>query len=279
MNCIKTYLEESIKESSNIIYEKAHVLCGHGIMDDNCVWYHSVWQYLRLLGLVSSPTWHDSFYIESLKNNLKESNNILISGTADYSMLYYVIEVIKEEGVNANIYVLDTCKTPLYACEWLSKKLEYPINIVNEDILKYSNDNFFDIICTDAFLTRFDKVNAKKVVESWNKLLKNDGKVITTVRIHYKDEEKIDNETCIKEFLERTEDRYEQYKDYIKISKDKLLELTEEYARKMTSNNLGDSKEILSLFDNFDVNYKENTVSGELHRTDYLEIVASNNNV
>lgn len=274
MTFTKEYLEDLIKESADLIYEMSHNLCGHGVMDDNCVWYHSIWQYLRLLDLVSSPTWHDTFYIENIKNNLKDNSNILVSGTADYSMLAYIIGIVKKEDVKANIYVLDTCKTPLYACEWLSKKTGYPITVINEDILKYKNDNSFDIICTDAFLTRFDKKNAKSVVDSWNKLLKKDGVVVTTVRIHNGNDKEFDKETCIKEFIERAKNEYKKYQKYISVPIDEFLKLVENYARKMKSNNLGNVTDIISLFDNYKVYFNENAVKGELHKTNYLEIIA-----
>ena len=42
----------------------------------------------------------------------------------------------------------------------------------------------------------------------------------------------------------------------------------------MKSNDLGNMTDILLLFDNYNVCFKENAVKGELHKTNYLEIVA-----
>lgn len=267
-------LEEPIEESADLICDKAHELCGHGIMDDDCKWYHSSWQYLRLLNLVSTPAWHDTFYRESFQKCLKKNNNILISGTADYSMLAYVIDSVQREGVKANIYVLDTCKTPLYACTWFSEKNNYPIEIINEDILKYKNDNFFDIICTDAFLTRFDKKDAKKVINVWNKLLKKNGHIITTIRVHSEDECLKDKEIYIKEFSDKAMDRCAKNQNHIQYSPKKIASLAEEYARKMTSNSLGNKEDILDMFKEYKVEYQINTVLGEFYRTKYIELIA-----
>ena len=271
-------VEEPIGESADLICDKARELCAHGIMDENCYWYHSAWQYLRLLNLVSTPVWHDTFYIAQLQKALKkeEINNILISGTADYSMLAYVVDAIKKTKANAKVYVLDTCKTPLYACRWFAEKEKFPIEIINEDIFKYKNDNYFDIICTDAFLTRFDKKNAIKVVRAWEKLLKDEGCIITTVRLHDEKDNLTEEqrEKYINEFAEKARERCEKNQKYIQYSPRKLSKMAEEYARKMISNNIGSKEEMLEMFDKFTTTYKENTVLGEFYRTKYLEIVA-----
>lgn len=279
-NKIKRFLdlEEPIEESADLICDVSHKLCANGVMDSDCNWYHSSWQYLRLLNLVSTPSWHDIFYIEQLQKALKKENNILISGLADYSMLAYVIDAIRKKHVKANIYVLDTCKTPLYACNWFAEKNNYPIKTINESILDYKNDNFFDIICTDSFLTRFTKQDAKKVIKSWNKLLKEDGTIITTIREHSINDNTINKEKCIEEFSEKAKERCSKNQNHIQYSPNKIGKMAEEYARKMISNNLGNTKDILSMFNNYKVTYQENTVLGEFYRTKYVELVAKKSN-
>lgn len=184
-------LNKCLKESANLIYNKSKELCKNGIMDEDCFWYHSIWQYLRLFNMVSSPTWHDKFYSEELTNALirGEEQNILICGTADYSLLAYVLYAIKTSNqTNVNIYVLDTCKTPLYCCKWFAEKENIKIKTINVDILNYNKNNYFDLIGTDAFLTRFERKKVPQLIDKWYELLKENGKIITTVRIHEKDE-------------------------------------------------------------------------------------------
>lgn len=50
---------------------------------ETCTWYHSVWQYLRVIDKVSSPEWHSIFYEKCFNKLFKEKENpkILISGT------------------------------------------------------------------------------------------------------------------------------------------------------------------------------------------------------
>ena len=89
----------------------------------SCRWYHSVWQYLRILDCVSSPQWHQSFYEKEIVASLascKTHISILISGTADYSLLYLIVNVIKKyksPEQNVSIDVVDLCETPLQICK------------------------------------------------------------------------------------------------------------------------------------------------------------------
>lgn len=274
-SAIETLLEKSLKESANMMYELAYKHCHNGIMDENCVWYHSMWQYLRMLDVVSSPTWHHDFYLRQLSMAIKdkENNNILISGTADYSVLAYIIYCIKSKKAQANIYVLDTCRTPLEACKWFANKEGIEINLINENILSYSQDNFFDVICTDAFLTRFSNTDANLVIDKWYHLLKNDGKVITTIRIHEKTTD--NNSNKIDAFLDKIKNKYDYYKDSISLTYDELIEKARFYATNMKSNNIGNENKIIKKFAKYNVDYQVKIVVGELSETKYIELVAT----
>lgn len=278
MDSIKNVLDDYLKISANNMYDKAHQLCKNGIVGKDCSWYHATWQYLRLLNVVSSPTWHDSFYTNEITSALKNKKQpiILISGTADYTMLAYVIECIKKLDINdSKIYVLDTCNTPLYFCKWYAEKNKYTINTINEDILKYKNENFFDIICTDAFLTRFNKTIVPKVIDKWKTLLKTKGKIITTIRVHDdNDLNHMEEEEAILQFCDKVKGLTTKYKEYIKFSPEEMYKIAENYARKMKSNNLGDREAILEYFNEFKNVYRFNTIPVELKETEYIELVA-----
>ena len=269
-------INEFLKRSANIAYDKANELCKNGIVDTKCSWYHSVWQYLRLFNVSSSPTWHDKFYRKELLNTLKNKQeaNILISGTADYSMLAYVIYAIEKSNVKKpHIYVLDTCNTPLYLCKWYADYKNVLITTINEDILKYNNNNFFDIICTDAFLTRFSKDMVSKVISKWSTLLKKNGKIITTIRAHCNNESKITNEE-IKAYSDKVKLLAEKNKEYIKLKPIEIAKLAENYARKMKSNNIGNERDIINFFNSFNIHYNIKILCGELRESKYIELVA-----
>jgi hypothetical protein len=59
---------------------------GSYLSSEDCSWYHSVWQYLRVLNMVSTPTWHSAFYRDGIAYcATRKASRVLISGTADYS--------------------------------------------------------------------------------------------------------------------------------------------------------------------------------------------------
>ncbi len=276
-NHTKTFLdlEEPISESADLVCNAAYELCHNGIMDENCVWYHSVWQYLRLLNLVSTPAWHHTFYqtelAQAIKN--KKTPKILISGTADYSMLAYVIDTCKRANCNAEITVLDTCQTPLFSCQWFAKRENVNIKCLQQNILKHDCGPY-DIICSDAFLTRFTKKDAGRVANRWNSLLKKGGCVITTVRVHDHKTSTQNRERQIKEFIEKARERSVKVQEHIQYSPKKIAQMAEEYITRMKSSNLGTEEDILALFNQFLVKYNISNVLGELERSKYLQIVA-----
>lgn len=148
-------------------------------------WYHKAWQFLRILDKVSTPTWHTNFYLEILKEKIKDNSSILVSGTADYTILALIIEASKKLSVKPTITIIDICPAPLKICEWYSKKESFKVETIKFDILndKQKCKGKFDIILTDAFLTRFDNENKKNILKFWKSVLAENGVITTTVRI------------------------------------------------------------------------------------------------
>ena len=78
----------------------------------------------------------------------------------------------------------------------------------------------------------------------------------------------------INHFINNVKLKTVENKKYIKFSPEQMADLAENYIRKMKSNNLGDEKDILNLFEKFSTKYNIKTVKGELKQTKYLELVA-----
>ena len=272
--------------------------------DNSCCWYHSVWQYLRLLDCVSAPQWHDEFYRSAFvdvakKNGENRIIKILISGTADYSLLHLLIDAFfqlynqEDMKVNSRIYVLDKCPTPINMCSlypeyvaqfnWKKKSyLEKCIQIIpcNNDIFLY-RENGFDLICTDAFLTRFSEENVKSVLNTWKNMLREEGIIVTTVREHT--EQKGKNLILVSKDIRKFEKKVlARYKEYISkngqfpITEEELVFLANRYIIRMVSNNIGDQKNIVSMFkkEEFEVEYDSKEVQGEISKTNYIHIKA-----
>ncbi len=278
-------LQEPLVVSADLVHGAASVLCTHNHIDEEeCNWYHGTWQYLRLLDMVSTPTWHHDFYTKQLCEalSLTTTPKALITGTADYSVLAYLINSSKQTGVECEIDILDLCATPLFACKWYAKKSNLNINTYEQNIFEFSNfhENSMDIVVTDAFLTRFTANETQSILNVWSRVLKSGGRVITTVRMHGKALPARSEEEAIRDFKERAIQRFERWEPYLNIRIDKIGELSEIYARKMISNKLGSEDEVLGLIKScgFDILKQElSNVPGELYPTVYLRLACEKN--
>ena len=70
-----------------IAAQKDLVQCTHSYVNFcDCSWYHKNWLDLRYLEMVSNPFWHKDFFSKNLYLYASPSTDILIIGTADFSM-------------------------------------------------------------------------------------------------------------------------------------------------------------------------------------------------
>ena len=112
-------LEEPLVLSADLMHGVAAVMCSGDHVDrSSCAWYHGAWQYMRVMNLVSTPTWHSEFYTRELSAAVSRRKSVraIITGTADYSLLAYLLAC--DPDGRAEIDVLDLCATPLFACRW-----------------------------------------------------------------------------------------------------------------------------------------------------------------
>ena len=158
-------------------------LCRSGLAGvEGCFWYHGVWQYLCLLGLASAPDRHAVFFGSSFENLGVEGgfSRVLISGSADYSMLAYLAQT---HG-RARITVVDCCETPLSLCRWYAKRMSQKIEMQRAQILDYRPDRAFDMICTHSFLSRFPATGRENLMKTWHGALRPGGMLVTSTRLN-----------------------------------------------------------------------------------------------
>jgi hypothetical protein len=272
-------LEEPLAESARLLDNVAAVLCrGDHVDERGCDWYHGTWQYLRLMDLVSTPSWHHDFYSSALKQELRKgARRIAITGTADYSVLAYVIDSLIEVSQAAEITVLDLCHTPLFACQWYSRRSGIEIRTVSDDIVGFASrpHHKFDILITDAFLTRFKGENLQRVLAAWNQMLEIDGSVITTVRAHSETDRGQTAEEAVLGFRDRASTRWRRWEPFIQISRNDICNRAEVYARRMISNPIGSAEAVEHfLRRSFNVSSLElASVPGELFPTKYVRAI------
>lgn len=279
-------LDELLAAYAPQMAKVAAARCAGGFIDPvSCEWYHGVWPYLRCLGVVSSPVWHRGFYGEALKQALEDAARprprVLISGTADFSMLEQVCfsaRAARPDPDSVSITVLDRCGTPLEACRWYAGQVGRGIAVVQADVFDTVAANGpYDLVTTDAFLTRFSRGQCAAVIAAWRSLLRTGGRVVTTVRLHGQMERLPGTGEGVYEFVERVEKAAVSPESGIFFDVPAIAAAATRYARLMRSTDLGDEDEVLQLFRDggFDVIGQERArVAGELHPVEYLRIAA-----
>ncbi len=149
----------------------------------SCSWYHGTWQYLRLLDLVSTPSWHASLRKAMAAQSAHRTGlRVLVSGCADYAM--YAL-VHSQLGGSGRITVLDTCPTPLVGVSWYARKAGAPVpELIVADATKHCRPGYYDLVVSDSFPPRFSENKLHSLLRTWYESLSPGGAVITTVRLH-----------------------------------------------------------------------------------------------
>lgn len=238
-------------------------------------WYHRSWQYLRIFNKVSTPTWHIKFYSEILFKYLSNNSKILISGTADYSLLAIVIEVSKRLKIEPDITVIDICPAPLKICQWYAEKKDISITTSVFDVLEnYSQiEQSYDVVITDAFLTRFKSEDKLKILNYWNNCIVNKGIIVTTARIDETMSFVEITDTQRKDFIHSVNSIYLESGLKFNVDMDKL---SSEYISKIKSFSFNSEDELIVTLKkhNFDiVQFEDALVSGEAKNSRYKRIL------
>ncbi|MDE2588696.1 MAG: hypothetical protein KGL95_03400, partial [Patescibacteria group bacterium] len=273
-------LEEPMVQTAPLMEMLSRAVCKGSYLNKDCSWYHGIWQYLRIFDLVSTPTWHKDFYIPKLKTLPIESTNprILISGTADYSILAHVLWAFDSIQKSCIVDVLDLCQTPLILCQWYAKSTKHTINTIESSIFQYTPKELYDVIVTDAFLTRFSVEQRSEIIKKWSELLKPGGYVLTTVRIstNHADGKNVASPEQIKQFCQKVEDQSKRWRDFLDVSPSQMVIRAKKYADTMVSYSVQNPEEIVEEFKKRGLmsKYHIEPTKGELMRTDYAEFVA-----
>lgn len=173
----------------------AHTQCNNDRMRsandiEDCEWYHAGWLYCRLAGIIISKDYLDERYTKFFAQRLnKERIDVLVCGFADHALLANIAATIPDSLLPRVYFTLmDICRSPIELCKLYVEKyapeLADRIMYVQGDATNINvADDSFDLITTYSFLTRMSKPLMTKVLNEWLRLLKNDGEILTTVRV------------------------------------------------------------------------------------------------
>lgn len=215
-----------------------------------CDWYHSTWQYMRLLNMVAVPNWYP-FYNEAISKVLREKPNakVFISACADYGMLAKLHESIIETGATPSITIYDICNTPLKACQWYAERNKLTIscktaNIIYDEIPEAP----FDLIITDEFLSVLKDDYKPQITKKWKSILKPDGVVVTTAMIGVPT-----NQEHRKGFAKKATELTQMYGEMLfpGMNKEMLIEKFEVFAEVHTRHMLTNEEVLKELFKDY----------------------------
>jgi SAM-dependent methyltransferase len=153
------------------------------ISGDDCSWYHGLWQDLRLLGLAATAEQQADFFRNAFARFSGRSLRLLISGSADYSILEHVLGALPKYQINAQITVVDLCETPLFFNRWYAEQAGCKIKTVQADIFNHRFEKPFDLICSHGFLSQFPPLRRAELVRQWSRLLSPNGTVLLINRV------------------------------------------------------------------------------------------------
>ena len=177
---------EPLAESAPLAWAEAPQRCTRNAESGaSCVSYHRVWQYLRLLGVITTIRTNTSFLVSSFRTCARGERfpRVLVSGSADYSMLAHVACGYKAEGCDLDATVVDLCDTSLFLNRWYAAEYGIRLTTLRASVLDEIIAPPFDVVCTHNFLSSFDAANRRRIVARWYALLRPGGVVVTTQRI------------------------------------------------------------------------------------------------
>ena len=245
---------EPLAESAPLAWRHAPRLCpGDAASVDTCRWYHQVWQYLRVLGVITTVGTNDAFLASTFRALARSATTrrVLIAGSADYAMLARLHAAFQAESRPLDATVLDLCATSLWLNRWYAERVGLAIDTVHADALAFRTPQPFDAICTHNFLGRFDASAREHLIAAWRSLLRPGGVVITTLRVRpqasetrvtYTDEQ-------ARAFGRRVAEAARAHIPPLPVAVEELETAAYEYARRKNSHVIASNQEVTDAFE------------------------------
>jgi hypothetical protein len=150
-----------------------------------CRAYHAVWQYLRLTDVIRAVRVDGPLFTAAVKAHAarRPLRRILISGTADYSMLAYLGHAARSAGAFPVFDIIDRCATTLRMNEWYGARRGLDVRTALTDVNAYRPTERYDLICTHSFLYWAVGQQRSDLFRNWRDWLAPDGRLCFSNRI------------------------------------------------------------------------------------------------
>ncbi|HET6620817.1 MAG TPA: class I SAM-dependent methyltransferase [Dongiaceae bacterium] len=176
---------EPLVESAPIAFETAMSECASADGMTGCQAYHAIWQYLRLTDVIRAVRVDGPLFAAAVKAQAARGplRRILISGTADYSMLAYLGHAARIAGASPAFDVIDRCATTLSMNEWYGARRGLDVRTVLTDVNAYRPTERYDLICTHSFLYWAAGQQRSDLFRNWHDWLAPEGRLCFSNRI------------------------------------------------------------------------------------------------
>lgn len=148
---------------------------------ESCAWYHGTVDYLRLLGVMSSPAEDSGFLQPTFQRLAREpgTRDVLVCGAGDCAMLAQLLAGFRAADCQPSVTLIDHCATPVQMNRWFAERNGLALETEVVNVLDYETDRRFDLICTHCFIGYFTPEQRPALFARWFALLRPGGRVVT----------------------------------------------------------------------------------------------------
>jgi SAM-dependent methyltransferase len=178
-------IDEPLRVSAPLNFRAAHELCERKADLNDCYAYHALWQYLRLAGIARALRVDGPLYVDAAERFARAGrlDRVLISGTADYSMLAHLAHGAARAGRAVAFDVLDRCDTTLNINRWYADQRGLQVRIIKDDVLAFQPDRQYDLICSHSFLFWHAPSDRPRLFQRWQSWLVPGGHLCFSNRV------------------------------------------------------------------------------------------------
>jgi hypothetical protein len=206
-----------------------------------------------MLEIISSTRINSDFLLQTFRDRARTHRypRVLVSATADYSMLAHLRCAYLAERAPFDPAVIDRCDTALFLNEWYAARYGFPLRTTRVEIEDYAPAEPFDLVCTHNFLSRFDPVSRERLIGRWHAWLRRGGIVVTTQRIQpgTATERNVHTEEGARSLSEQMVAAARAYPKPLEVDTDELARAAYEYAFRQQTFVIRSSRELVDVFE------------------------------
>ncbi|MEZ5830986.1 MAG: class I SAM-dependent methyltransferase [Dongiaceae bacterium] len=181
-------IAEPLQESAPVAFASAMGRCDRD-HDGTCQAYHAVWQYLRLVNIAPSVRVDGSLYVAAAERLARAGRlrRVLITASADYSMLAHLAFGARRGGADPVFDVVDRCATALELNEWYAKRNGLSVRTIQAHMPQRNDSGPYDLICSHSFIQWLPSTDRGPLFKVWQDSLAPDGRICLSNRVWTRD--------------------------------------------------------------------------------------------